>query len=147
MLEIMIAVLIIALLCLMAMPFFRKARRRTNITETANDLKVFGDAFQMYAMERGGFPDDSHLEAPYHLPNELMEQYLKPEKWAEPTPLGGNYNWEGPDSYDYAGIAIFDPAADEAMFRELDEIFDNGNLLSGLFRKTPNGRYTYILEE
>lgn len=30
---------------------------------------------------------------------------------------------------------------------QLDTIIDNGDLSSGKFRKTPNGRYTFILGE
>ncbi len=148
MVEIMFVVLTIALLSGIALPGFRKARTQTLLTATANDLKVFGDAFDLYALERGGYPPDCHLPAPYHLPNAVMEQYLDPEKWAATTAVGGNYNWEGPDVYPYAGISIFAATADESTMRKLDEILDDGNLASGMFRKiVANGRYTYLLEE
>jgi len=148
MVEIMIVVLTIALLSAIALPGFRKARTQTLLTGVANDITVFGDAFDLYALEKGGYPPDSHLSAPYNLPNAAMEEYLDAEKWAETTAVGGNYNWEGPDTYPYAGIAIFGATASEDVMRQLDEIMDDGNLTSGMFRKVAaNGRYTYILEE
>jgi len=148
MVEIMIVVLTIALLSAIALPGFRKARTQTLLTGIANDITVFGDAFDLYALERGGYPPDCHLPNPYHLPNTAMEEYLDPEKWSAVTGVGGNYNWEGPDSYPYAGIAISGATATEDVMRELDEIMDDGDLTSGMFRLVAaNSRYTYILEE
>ena len=146
--EIMIVVLTIALLSALALPAFRRARTQTQLTAIANDLKQFSAAFDLYAMERGRYPPDSHLPMPYHLPNTEMEEYLTPEKWAEETAVGGYYNWEGPDSYPYAGIAIFGSTANLSTMQMLDKILDDGNLSTGLFRKiAANSRYTYILEE
>ncbi|MDP6630123.1 MAG: prepilin-type N-terminal cleavage/methylation domain-containing protein [Kiritimatiellia bacterium] len=146
--EIMIVVLTIALLSAIALPGFRKARTQTLLTQVANDIKVFGDGFDLYALERGGYPPDYHLGAPYNLPNAAMEEYLNAEKWADTTGVGGNYNWEGPDSYPYAGISIFGATATEDTMRQLDKILDDGDLTSGMFRKiAANSRYTYVLEE
>jgi type IV pilus assembly protein PilA len=148
MVEIMIVVLTIALLSAIALPGFRKARTQTLLTGIANDITVFGDAFDLYALERGGYPPDCHLGAPYNLPNAAMEGYLDAEKWAEVTGVGGNYNWEGPDAYPYAGISIFGATASEDIMRELDDILDDGNLNTGMFRLiAANNRYTYILEK
>ncbi len=142
--EVMIVVLTISLLATLAMPSFVKARNTSRLTVVANDIKVFGDAFDLYALERGGYPPDSHLV----LPTPALEEYLNSEKWAEETAVGGNYNWEGPDSYPYAGISIYGTSAPEETMRNLDEILDDGDLNSGMFRLVAaNGRYTYILEE
>jgi len=146
--EIMIVVLTIALLSAIAVPAFRKAARRSSLTRIANDLNVFSAAFDLYALERGGYPPECHLPDPYHLPNTAMEEYLDAKKWAEETPIGGYFNWEGRDVYPYAGISIFGTSASETTMRELDEICDDGNLGTGKFRLiAANSRYTYILEE
>ncbi len=148
MVEIMIVVLTIALLSAIALPGFRKARTQTLLTGVANDIKVFGDAFDLYALERGGYPPDYHVGGLYNLPNTAMEEYLDAEKWAKETAVGGNYNWEGPDSYPYAGISIFGASASADVMRKLDKILDDGDLTSGFFRLIgANNRYTYILEE
>lgn len=150
--EIMIVVAIIGLLAGLAVPAIRKARTRAQCTRVANDLRVFGDAFSQYCMDVGLYPPDSHLEEPWHLPNDLMVEYIEEASWAARTAMGGYFNWEGPSwgqggTYDYAGIALFEVSASVAQLRILDEIIDDGNLLLGDFRQMPNGRYTYILEE
>jgi len=139
--EIMIVVAIIGLLAAISLPSLAKARRRAVVTRVANDLRVFGDAFQEFAMIRGQYPPDTHLVLPAG-----MEEFIKPEKW-EANALGGRYNWEGPDQYTYAGISLTDATAPQDTLEALDGICDDGNVASGAFRKTPNNRYTYILEE
>jgi prepilin-type N-terminal cleavage/methylation domain-containing protein len=146
--EIMMVVLTIALLASIAIPAFRKARQQTLMTRVANDLKVFSAAFDLYAMERRGYPPDCGLTGTYHLPNAEMEQYLDPKKWVEETAIGGYYEWEGRDAYPYAGIAIVGSTASAEQLRDLDKICDDGNLNTGHFRLiTANNRYTYILDE
>ena len=63
------------------------------------------------------------------------------------TPFGGNYNWEGPDYYPYAGIAFFASTAPASVMVMLDQKIDDGDLSQGRFRITPNNRYTYIIDE
>jgi prepilin-type N-terminal cleavage/methylation domain-containing protein len=146
--EIMIVVLIISLLSSIALPMFRKARLRTNLTRVANDLKVFGSAFDLYSMERRGYPPDCDQTASNHLPNAAMAEYLKVNKWTETTAIGGNFEWEGRNVYPYAGIAIVGSDASDDVMRGLDAIIDDGNLATGHFRKIPaNSRCTYIIDE
>ncbi len=144
--EIMIVVAIIGLLAAIAIPSFIKARRDAQITGVANDLRVFGNAFDTYAVVNGKYPVDTHNTIP---PG--MEGYIKQDAW-DGYAMGGHFNWEGPKwgeggAYDYAGIALFDATASTEDLRDLDEKIDNGNLLTGRFRRCPNGRYTYILED
>ncbi len=144
--EIMIVVAIIGLLAAIAIPSFLKARTQSQITAVANDLRVFGDAFETYCMIVGEFPADTHNTVP---PG--MEEYIKQDNW-DGYALGGHFNWEGPSwgqggTYDYAGIALFEPTASVEDIRKLDEKIDDGNLASGKFKLCANGRYTYILEE
>ena len=144
--EIMIVVAIIGLLAAIAIPSFIKARRSSQITCVINDLRIFGDAFAQYAMDKGRYPVDTHNVLPAG-----MIGYIDQIDW-DTDALGGHYNWEGPSwgeggTYPYAGIALFEPTATIETLQELDKIMDDGNLDTGLFRKTANGRYTYIIEE
>jgi prepilin-type N-terminal cleavage/methylation domain-containing protein len=144
--EIMIVVAVIGLIAAMAIPSMVKARTRAHVTRIANDLRIFSAAFERYCMDNGRYPADTHNTLPAG-----MEDYIKPKQW-ELLPLGGHYNWEGPTwgeggTYPYAGIALFETEASDTVLRQLDTIVDNGNLLTGCFRKTPNSRWTYIIEE
>jgi len=144
--EIMIVVGIIGLLAAIAIPAFAKARRQARIAAVANDFRIFDDGFQQYCMNTGSYPPDTHNTLP---PG--MEEYIKQVHWDRDV-WGGHYNWEGPSwgaggGYSYAGISLFGTTAPESTMREVDERIDDGNLLTGHFRRTDNGRYTYILEE
>jgi len=144
--EIMIVVSIIGILMVVAFPAFQKARLTSQITRIASDLSTFSDAFQLYALQRGNYPVDTHDALP---PG--MTEYIKQNHW-DADVFGGRYNWEGPSwgeggSYAYAGISLFGTTADTSTLEALDSEIDNGNLSSGWFRQTPNGRYTLIIEE
>ena len=144
--EVMLVVSIIALLAVVAIPSLLKARQRSQISSVANDLRVFGDAFGLYSLQKGVYPVDTHNTLP---PG--MEDYISQKSW-DSSPLGGHYNWEGPSwgeggAYAYAGISLYGATAPQSQVRELDHMIDDGNLSTGRFRKTLNGRYTYIVEE
>jgi type IV pilus assembly protein PilA len=97
-------------------------------------------------MDYGLFPADTHRTLPPR-----MDGYIKQGKWDDPV-LGGYYNWEGPSwgeggGYSYAGISLESTPAAVDVVQELDERIDDGDLSTGNFRLTPNGRYTFIIEE
>ena len=107
-------------------------------------MKNFEKGFVAYSNDEGEFPNDTHIVLP-DLPK--MENYINPEVWGETTALGGTFNWEGPDNYQYAGIAIFESTASHKELELLDNMLDDGDLTQGKFRQTPNGRFTYIIAE
>jgi type IV pilus assembly protein PilA len=139
----MIVVAIIGLVAMMALPSLSRARERAACARVANDFKTFSSAFVLYAVENGHYPADSHETLPK---DSGMETYLDADKWYEETALGGHFNWEGPDGYPYAGISLYDDEFPERVMRMLDDLMDDGNLASGNFQRTSNGRYTYIIE-
>ncbi len=146
--ELLIVISIIGILTSLAVPIFFSYRERADISKMATDMQVFEKAFITYSLTNGGFPNDCHLEPPYNLPPDAdMENYLDPVKWSTSPYLGGNYNWEGPDNYPYAGFSIFGTTATVAQLQILDAMLDDGDLSQGKFRQTPNGRYTYIIDE
>ena len=142
--ELMIVIAIIGILASIAIPNFIKYRKKAKIAEAAADIKNFEKGFIAYALDEGDFPNDSHIVLP-DLPK--MEEYIAPSVWGKATALGGPSNWEGPDSYPYAGISIFEASAPQRDLRLLDSMLDDGDLTKGKFRQTPNGRYTYIIDE
>lgn len=142
--ELMIVVAIIGLLAAIAMPTYSNFILRSKLTETALQLSAFTREFNISKQINGKYPNDVSVGA---IPTDAPGLVLDSTTWATPTLLGGNWNWEGPDNHSYAGISITGSSAEEEDFMQLDAIIDNGDLSSGNFRKTPNGRYTFILEE
>jgi type IV pilus assembly protein PilA len=142
--ELMIVIAIIGILAAIAVPNFLAYRKKAKIAGVAANFKNFEKGFIAYAIDQGDFPLDSHIVLP-DMPR--MANYIDPAVWGEPTPLGGTYNWEGPNNYPYAGISIFEATAPQEDLRILDSMLDNGDLYQGKFRQTPNGRYTYIIDE
>ena len=146
--ELLVVVAVIGLLASIAIAAYTDQIDKARVAAVASDLRTFETGFLSYQTDTGLFPADSHLDPPYHLPaGSNMERYVPARRWAQTSPLGGNYNWEGKDSYPYAGISVFNPSAAASVFAMLDEKIDDGNLAQGRFRITPNGRYTWILEE
>jgi len=147
-LELLIVVAIIGIIAAIAVGFLRAQTDKAKVTAVAADLRTFETGFLSYATDTGDFPPDSHLDGAYHLPPGTgVEDYLPVQRWATPTPLGGSYNWEGPDNYSYAGVSVFLPTAPASIFALLDKTIDDGDLSQGKFRLTPNGRFTYIIDE
>ena len=126
-----------------AIPSYMRFRDRALVTQIASNLKTFGTAFQAYSFDNDdNYPPDCHNSLPIG-----MEDYISAKAFEDATPLGGRYNWEGPDSYPYAGISIFEPEKGMSVIELLDSAIDDGDTDSGNFRVTWNGRPTYIIEE
>ena len=144
----MIVIGIITILSAIAIPVITSYRDKAKLILIASDLRNFRGGFLAYLADNGCYPPDSHDEAPYNLINGYgTENYIPIHAWIATPPWDGFYNWEGPDSYTYAGISLFGTTASESLMIKLDAILDNGDLNTGVFRKTPNGRYTYIVDE
>ena len=153
--ELMIVIAIIGILAAIAVPNFMQYRKKAEIAEIATNIKHFETGFIAYALDEDDYPDDCHTDnGPYGLPNTLIEAYILVNVWSETTALGGRYNWEGPDQYwptypdgnGYIGISIDQGTAPDKDFSTLDSMLDDGNLGTGKFQKTTNGRYTYMIE-
>lgn len=142
-LELMIVLVIVGVLATVGMSSYQSFVLRAQLSETATQLGFFAREFKTWEKVNGRFPNDSHIA----LPPDANGLAINPIDWSTPTLLGGNWNWEGPDRYSYAGISIDGATAEEEDIILLDTIMDNGDLNTGEFRKTGNGRYTFIISE
>ena len=142
MIELIVAVATLSMLALIGMPQFKEYRTKAKIARAAEEMKGFSSGFVAYTIQNENYPPDSHIALP---PG--MSEYISPDAWAQTTPLGGTYNWEGPDNYAYAGISIFQRTEPLSSIITLDKMIDDGNLITGRFRIGSNGRPTYIIED
>lgn len=141
--EVIMVLTVIGVLSCIAIPIFRDYHMRAYVVETASNIRLFTTAFRTIALENGTVPDDSHIILPS---DSGVEQLISASHWLAPIPLGGNDNREGPDNYPYAGIAILGAPASDSVISKLHAHLDDGNLVTGKFLKTPNGRHTYIID-
>ena len=142
--ELIIVVALIGVLAAIALPSYQNYRERARLVDMAVTLGHWGRKFDMWEQVHGRYPNDSHVVLP---PEAVDELAIDNSAWLAETQLGGNWNWEGPDNYPYAGISILGATASPQSVRIFDDIIDDGNLNTGNFRLTPNGRYTFILKE
>ena len=147
-LELLVVIAIVGILAAIAIPTFSAYRDSAKIGRMASNLRTFSNAFKIYLLDNNCYLPDSHNDGDYNLKVGYgTEDYLPIQAWISTPDWGGFYNWEGPDNYPYAGISFFGTTAPEPIMIKLDKLIDNGDLNSGVFRKTPNGRYTYIVDD
>lgn len=139
--ELMIVIVIIGVLAAIAVPGYARMVRNAKCGRTAAELRSLSTAFVAYQAAHGELPPDSHLTLP---PG--MEEFINPSVWSDGTPLGGTYNWEGPDNYGHAGLSIFGSSEEQESFEILDSLIDDGDLGTGRFLLLGN-RPTYIIFE
>ena len=137
-LELMITVAIISVLAAISFPSCERYMRKAELVESAAALVAMGDRIMQYNAKYGKYPKDSHIVGP---PGIDMGG-----TWEVNPPLGGSWNWEGPDRYAYAGISIYQHTADLAELELFDSLIDDGDMSTGNFRWGYNSRLVYILE-
>lgn len=139
--EIMITVLIIGVLATLAIPSFSKARNESRITRYLNDIRIAIDYIELYAMENGSYPAD---KGPGQAPDGL-EDYVKRLDWSKETPLGGKWDWDCHSVGIAAGVTVIGATASLLDLQRVDTRIDDGNLLTGRFRRTGAGGYSYVV--
>jgi prepilin-type N-terminal cleavage/methylation domain-containing protein len=142
--EIMIVVSIIALLAVMSLPSFLRARQHAQNAKFMNGLRVATDAFQMYAMEHNAYPADVNRAV---VPSGMAMYFGPTFDWTKPTPIGGNWDWDSGVFGFVAGVSVVGSPADTAQMTEVDAKIDDGDLSTGAFQNTAGDRYTSIIEQ
>jgi prepilin-type N-terminal cleavage/methylation domain-containing protein len=150
--ELMVAVTILSLLFLLAVPTYQRIQRKAKAAAIANDLRVFAAVFQAHAHEAGGWPPET---AAGIVPLGLTADELKFDDWTQKTPMGGKFDWEYNQTHVgvqyHAAIAITPTAdapviLDDELLLEIDKAIDDGDLSAGVFRRG-NGNYPLFIIE
>jgi prepilin-type N-terminal cleavage/methylation domain-containing protein len=141
--EILTVAAIIGLLAAIAMPFFIKARHSSQNSAFASDLRVAVSAFVTYSVANKAYPAESN---PGVLPAGLNEFLTRRFRWANETPIGGYWDWDYNQHGIVAGVSVFEPERTPAEMRKIDQLIDDGDLGTGMFRARARG-YIYIVED
>lgn len=141
--ELMIAVAIVADIAILALPAYQRQRRAAQNSRFAADLRVASAAFEMYAAENSRYPAEAAVG---QLPTG-MAQYLRGVKWETTNSLGGRWDWDNNQGYAAAAVCVeFSTDADPLQMADIDARIDNGILSTGNFRERSPRRYAYIIE-
>ena len=144
--ELMIVAAVLSLLMLVAMPRMAGVVKRAMAARLSHDLTTYANCFRVYSFENGTYPVNNHRTPP-----PAMAAYLD-KSFGGYLPLGGYWNWEGPNYYGFAGVSIDSPVDlwSSEVLAMLDKNIDDGNLDTGNFtwmkHSGEDRRYIYVLE-
>lgn len=148
--EIMIAVVIIGLLTVLALPTYRRITMRAKATAVVNDLRAFSTAFITYNLQNGQWPAD---EAARVIPAEMTGSLGA--SFELKSPIGGYYKWcagASADGIDANAALIIEsdmsnPLSDDEDLRLLiDQQLDDGDLHTGLIQVGSTNSLVFIIE-
>jgi prepilin-type N-terminal cleavage/methylation domain-containing protein len=144
--EIMVVIVIIGLLAALAIPAIRRSQRSSQNTRVINDFRVFGQAFEIFNTNNGGWPDTAAPGVMPNLPTSITDT-LKAANWTSATTLGGLWQWDNQrSSGGIAGICIIGFTCTDEQLQQIDAKLDDGNLVAGNFQKTAANRVVFALE-
>ena len=131
--EIMIVAAIIALLAVMAIPSFQRARQRSRTTALMNELRVTYDAFQLYVAERRTLPPTaSGFSA---IPTGMTSYLPKKSTWTGTSPGGGYWYWWNfapTEIWGYTGlVGVYNPGFSPQELTDIDTSMDDGDANNG----------------
>jgi prepilin-type N-terminal cleavage/methylation domain-containing protein len=142
--EMMIVVAIVALLAAIAVPAFVGARQRSQNAKFINALRVASDAITLYAIENGGrYPADVNRGV---VPAGMASYLDQSFDWTALTPIGGRWDWDFNRPGAKAAVSVVGSPATATQMREIDAMWDDGDLNTGRFREMDDDRYADVVE-
>ena len=131
--ELMITVAIIAVLASLAVPSWQRARKRSQADALMNEMRVTGEAFQVYAAERGSLPATSGSFSA--VPTGMANYMPKKSTWAGVSPTGGYWIWWNFGTggiWGFTGIiGVYNVGFDPEQIAQIDTVMDDGNPNTG----------------
>lgn len=144
--EILIVVVILGILAAIVVPQFTGATEETRRSAFVTELKVFTDAAEYYRAREGSHVPDGGSGV---CPPEFAD-YIDAADFESGTPIGGVWDTEFNDSGVTAAIGVHffnEPPRDDAYMTLIDELFDDGDLNTGVFQKLAADRFYAIVED
>lgn len=146
--EILIVVVILGILAAIVVPQFSNTTESARQSSFISDLKALASAAEVYTVRENQYlGDGSSGQVPAG-----FESYIRVSDFTGGTPIGGVWDVEFQDAGGVTsaiGVHFNGSGAtrNDAYMLQIDDLFDDGNLATGLFRKLENGRYYYVLAD
>jgi len=150
--QVMVSMSVGSIVMSFAVPKVKQSERQSRATIIVADLRTFASAFEAYAQEQGGWPEEAEAAV---VPPEMVQR-LGSTAWLRPTPIGGSYNWESAQTHGgvqyRAAISITETAEsplpiNEQLLLDIDRLMDDGNLNTGQFRTGVNYDPLFIIQQ
>ena len=139
--EILIVVVILGIIAAIVLPEITASREDTEAAVFVANLRRAFEAFRQYRQKHFSYPPNCN---PGDVPAG-MEPFLKGLKWDKPTSIGGRWDWDYVQFGYTAGVSVYKPDRGDAEMTDIDAMFDDGDLITGAFRKRQDG-YIYVIE-
>ena len=144
--EIMVAVTILGILIAIAVPTYRRFQRKSQNTTFVNNLRLFTQAFETYAMKYGAWPPETPAGVIPEVDTlHTMHGEFRDADWLAGA-LGGQWKWNRSSSAPKASISIVGVNVDEAQMKDIDTMIDDGVPDTGIFKKGVVGTYTFTVQ-
>jgi len=138
-LEVMIVIAIIGLVASIAIPSWQRSRKRAQADALINELRVTGDAFQVYSAEHGVLPPNSSGFGV--IPAGMASYMPQSSTWTGVSPTGGYWvfwNFSPTGVWGFNGIiGVYNPNFDPDQLTQIDTALDNGDPNTGGIHTTP----------
>lgn len=138
--EAAVVVVIVGLLAVIVVPRFAGAGEDNRAFKAAEDLQQIAGSFDRFRASNGYWPPEI---GPGQMPPEMRSAFRDFNPFAQPTPIGGLYDYDNAKDEGAVIIAIKTasgtaaPNVDDA--RAIDALLDDGNLRTGNFRAMSDG--------
>lgn len=144
-LDLAIAVGLIAIFLATAIPLTRGAMMRNRMAECARKVQRAADAFDLYARALGDYPpNQTNLSRSFDKMRGVL-CVCDIDWWDEVTEMGGSWEWYRDENKAFS-IVICNPRASESQMEKLDALLDDGDLRTGLFKRS-GSMYCYRLSD
>ncbi|MGJ8651634.1 MAG: type II secretion system protein [Opitutaceae bacterium] len=132
MVELAVVVTIIGILAALAIPTFKLATEKSQVSRIENDFRIYIQAFDSYELEFGSFPPSQPVGGLYPIG---MEKRLD-QSWKSKSPIGGEYRWIYDPVTGIAYIEVVNTASypiliSPSRLLEIDKELDDGNFNTG----------------
>jgi len=131
--ELMITVAVIAVIASLAIPAWQRARKRSQADALVSELRINGEAFQVYAAEKGGLPANSGVLSA--MPAGMAPYMPKKSTWTGVSPTGGYWVWWNFGTSSFWGftgiIGVYNANFDSEQVKHIDTAMDDGDPNNG----------------